>query len=109
MDFVLLDSELQQIAGIGPPIDIGIGVDALFCQLDRKEVLVRTGEITDRDDLAFQIGKLVDARIHMGQHAHAAAMGAGGDLDIKPLLQRLQPAQGHTKTRVGLAGRDGFQ
>jgi len=33
-------------------------------------------------------------------------MGAGGDLDVKALLQRLQPAQRHAETRVALPGRD---
>ena len=43
------------------------------------------------------------------QHAHAAAMGAGHDLDVKALLQRLQPAQRHAEAGVGLAGGDGFK
>lgn len=33
-------------------------------------------------------------------------MGAGGDLDVKPLLQRLQPAQRHAEAGVALSGRD---
>jgi hypothetical protein len=36
-------------------------------------------------------------------------MGAGGDLDVKTLLKRLQPAQRHAETRIGLAGRDRLQ
>jgi hypothetical protein len=36
-------------------------------------------------------------------------MGTRGDLDVKALLQRLQPAQRHPKARVALAGRDRFQ
>ena len=36
-------------------------------------------------------------------------MRAGGDLDIKTLLQRLQPAQRHAEAGVALAGRDGLQ
>ena len=36
-------------------------------------------------------------------------MGAGGDLDVKALLQRLQPAQRHAEARIGLAGRDRLQ
>jgi hypothetical protein len=58
---------------------------------------------------AFQVGKLVDTRIGARQNAHAAAMGAGGDLDIKTLLKRLQPAQRHAETCIGLAGRDRLQ
>ena len=36
-------------------------------------------------------------------------MGSGGDLDVKALLQRLQPAQRHAEPRIGLAGRDRLQ
>jgi len=36
-------------------------------------------------------------------------MGPGGDLDVKSLLQRLQPAQGHAEAGIGLARGDGFQ
>ena len=36
-------------------------------------------------------------------------MSAGGDLDIKTLLERLQPAQRHAETCIGFAGRNGFQ
>ena len=36
-------------------------------------------------------------------------MRAGGDLDIKALLQRLQPAQRHAEAGVALAGGDRFQ
>ncbi len=36
-------------------------------------------------------------------------MGARGDLDVKALLQRFQPAQRHADAAIGLAGRDGFQ
>jgi hypothetical protein len=36
-------------------------------------------------------------------------MGAGGDLDIKTLLERLQPAQSHAEAGIGFAGRNGFQ
>ena len=81
----------------------------LLGELDREEVLVGTGEIADRDDLALEIRELVDAGIDAGQHAHAAAMGAGRDLDVKSLLQRLEPAQRHAEPGVALAGRDGLQ
>ena len=33
-------------------------------------------------------------------------MGAGGDLDVEALLQRLQPAQRHAEPGIALAGRD---
>ena len=36
-------------------------------------------------------------------------MRSGRDLDVEPLLQRLQPAQRHPKPRIALAGRDGFE
>ena len=77
-----------------------IGIDAQLGELDREEVLVRAGEIADRDDLALEIGELVDVGIGARQNAHAAAMGAGRDLDVKALLQRLQPAQRHAETGI---------
>src|SRR5882724_2686735 len=109
LDFALLDGELQQISRIGPPIDVLVGIDALPGELDREEILVRSAEIADRDDFPLEVGKLVDARIGARQNPHAAAMGAGGDLDIKTLLERLQPAQRHAETGIGFAGRNGFQ
>src|SRR3954447_12254285 len=36
-------------------------------------------------------------------------MGAGGNLDVKALLERLQPAQRHAETGIALAGRDGLE
>ena len=92
MDLALLDRELQKVTGIGAPIDVLVRIDALLGELDREKILVRSAEIADRDDLALEIGELVDAGIGARQHAHAAAMGPGGDLDVKALLQRLQPA-----------------
>jgi hypothetical protein len=107
--FALLDGELHQIARIDPPIDVLVGIDAQLGELDREEVLVRSAEIPDGHDLALEVRELVDAGIGARQHAHAAAMGSGGDLDVKTLLQRLQPAQCHAETGVALAGRDRFQ
>jgi hypothetical protein len=109
MDFALLDGKLQEIAGIGAPIDVLVGIDALLRKLDREEILVRPAEIADRNDLALEIRQLVDARIGAREHAHAAAVGSGRDLDVESLLQRLQPAQRHAETSVSLAGGDRFQ
>ncbi len=36
-------------------------------------------------------------------------MGAGDDLDVEALLQRLQPAQRHTQARIGFSGGNGFE
>src|SRR3954447_7497805 len=36
-------------------------------------------------------------------------MGAGGNLDVKALLERLQPAQRHPEPGIALAGRDGLE
>src|SRR5467141_1411656 len=85
LDFAFLDGELQQITRIGTPIDVLVGVDAPLCELDREEILVRPSEIADRDDLALEVGKLVDARIRARQNAHATAMSASRYLDVKPL------------------------
>ena len=35
--------------------------------------------------------------------------GAGGDLDVEPAFQRLQPAQRHADAAVGLARGDGLE
>src|SRR5260221_9208903 len=109
LDFALFDRELQEIAGIGPPIDVLVGIDALLGELDREEILVRSCEVADRDDLALEVGKLVDARIRARQNAHAATMGSSGDLDVKALLDRFQPAQCHAEPGICLASRDSFQ
>src|ERR1700676_1628406 len=53
LHLVFLDSELQEIAGIGAPIDVLVGIDALLGKLDRKEILVGAGQIADRHDLAL--------------------------------------------------------
>src|SRR6266404_5126723 len=60
MDLTLLDRELQEIAGIGAPVHIPVGIDALLGELDRKEILVWSTEIADRDDLALEVGQSVD-------------------------------------------------
>ena len=109
LNLALLDREVEKIARIGAPIDILVGIDALLGELDREEILVGSGEIADGDDLALEIGELVDAGIGARQHPHAAAMGARGDLDVKALLQRLQPAQRHAEPGIALAGGDRFQ
>jgi len=109
LDFALLDGNVEQIAGICPPVDIPVRIDAELGQLDREEILVRSGQIADRDDLALEIGELLHAGIGACQHAHAAAMRARGDLDVEALLQRLEPAQRHPESGVALAGRDGLQ
>ena len=36
-------------------------------------------------------------------------MRTGRDFDVKPLLQRFQPAQRHAEAGIGLAGSDRFQ
>ncbi len=36
-------------------------------------------------------------------------MGAGDDLDVEALLQRLQPAQRHAQARIGFPGGNGFE
>ena len=74
--------------------------------MDREEVLVGAAEIADCDDLALEIGELGDAGVGARQDAHAAAMGAGGDLDVKALLQRLQPAQSHAEPGIAFPRRD---
>lgn len=108
LHLALLDRDVQQIARIGAPVDVPDGIDAEFRELDQEEILIRTGEIADRDDLALEIGELVDARIRARQHPHAAAMGAGGDLDVEALLKGLQPAQRHAETGIEeLIGRAG--
>ena len=109
LDLALLDREVEKIARDRPPIDFLVGVDAKLGELDREEVLVGPGEIADCDDLALEIGELFDAGTGTRQHAHAAAMGARRDLDVKPLLQRFQPAQRHPEPGIALAGGDRFQ
>src|SRR5258707_1849676 len=109
LDFALFDRELQEIAGIGPPIDVLVGIDALLGELDREKILVRSCEVADRDDLALEVGKLVDARIRARRNAHAATMGSSGDLDVRALLERFQPAQWHAEPGICLASRDSFQ
>ena len=109
LDFTLLDGELQQIAGIDTPVDVLDRIDALLGELDREEVLVRSAEIADPHDLALEVGELVEPRIRARQNAHAAAMGARRNLDVKSLLQRLQPAQRHAEARIRLAGRNRLQ
>ena len=59
--------------------------------------------------LPLRSASLSTPEFGLRQHAHAAAMRAGGDLDVKALLQRLQPAQRHAEAGVGFAGRDGLQ
>src|SRR3984957_6212163 len=63
MDLAFLDGELQKIAGIGAPIDVLVGIDALLGELDREEILVRSAEIADCDDLALEAAKFVVARV----------------------------------------------
>ena len=63
LDFTLLDGELQQIAGIDTPVDVLDRVDALLGELDREKVLVGATEIADADDLALEIGELVEPEL----------------------------------------------
>lgn len=65
--------------------------------------------IADRDASALEIGELGHAGFGAAQHAHAATMGAGGDLDVKALLQWFQPAQRHAETGIALSGGDRFE
>jgi hypothetical protein len=109
LHLALLDREVEKISGIGAPINFLVGVDAKLGELDREEILVGSGEVADGDDLALEIGELVDSGTGTCQHAHAAAMGARRDLDVKPLLQWLQPAQRHPEPGIALAGGDRFQ
>ena len=102
-------ARLRRLPGYRPPVDFLVRIDAELGKLDREEVLVGSGEIADGDDLALEIGELVDAGIGARQHAHAAAMRARRDLDVKALLERLEPAQRHAEPGIALAGGDRLQ
>jgi hypothetical protein len=61
LHLLLLDGEVEQIARIGAPADVGVRIDAEFCELDREEILVGASEIADGDHLAPEVGERVHA------------------------------------------------
>ena len=54
MHLALVDRQLQEVAGIDPPIDFLDGVDARLRELDREEVLRRTVNVADGDILPLR-------------------------------------------------------
>ena len=70
---------------------------------------MRACHVGDADGLSLQALEAVERRVFGRQQVQTAAVGTGGELDVKTLLQRLQPAKRHPHPGVGLAGGDRLQ
>ena len=74
-----------------------------------EEIFIRPGHVGDADGLSLQALEAAERRVFSRQQVQTAAVGPGGELDVKALLQRLQPAQRHPHPGVGLTGGDRLQ
>ncbi len=75
-----------------------------------KKFFIRSGHVGDADGLPLQALEAAERRVFSRQQVQTAAVGPGGELDVKALLQRLQPAQRiPTPGRSALPGGDRLQ
>ena len=108
-DFALVQRHAEQIRRVDFPLHVADRVDTVALKQNGEEVFIRPGHVGDADGLSLQALEAAERRVFGRQQVQTAAVGPGGELDVKALLQRLQPAQRHPHPGVGLAGGDRLQ
>ena len=107
--FAFIQRHAEQIRRIDFPLYIADRVDTVALKQNGEEVFIRPGHVGDADGLSLQALEAAERRVFSRQQVQTAAVGPGGELDVKALLQRLQPAQRHPDAGVGLAGGNRLQ
>jgi len=92
LHFSLAQGLAKQIGGILHPVDLFVRIDALFSQLNSKEVAQWTGLIADRHVFPHQVADVVNSRVLRHQQSHTATVRAHRQVDVKALFQRFKPA-----------------